>query len=332
MLSDKMMSFIDLPTFGDAAVMQLAQGSIPVPQAGEVLISVRAAGVNRPDVVQRLGFYHAPKGHSSILGLEVAGVIAALGEGVTRWAVGDAVCALTNGGGYAGFVSVPAGQCLPKPAAFTFVQAAALPETLFTVWGNVFVRGALAAGDSFLVHGGSSGIGTTAIQLAKAFGARVFTTAGSDEKCAACVALGAELAINYRTQDFVAELLAATKDEGVNVILDMVGGEYVAKNIRVAAPDARIVNIAFLAGAEVNINLLPLMLKRLTLTGSTLRAQSDQAKARLAQALLSEVWPLLEDGRFTPVIAAQYPLSGVVEAHQLMESSTHIGKIVLTID
>ncbi|MBB3169011.1 NAD(P)H-quinone oxidoreductase [Simiduia aestuariiviva] len=326
------MKYIDLPQYGDASVMTLALGTAPHPAAGEVQIDVRAAGVNRPDVVQRLGRYPAPKGHSTILGLEVAGVITALGEGVTEWAVGDQVCALCNGGGYADTVCVPAGQCLPKPANLSFVQAAALPETLFTVWGNVFVRGRLQAGESLLVHGGSSGIGTTAIQLARALGATVYATAGSDEKCDACVALGAQKAINYRTADFVAELKHATEQRGVDVILDMVGGDYVAKNIDLAAMEGRLVSIAFLQGPEVQLNLLPVMLKRLTLTGSTLRAQSDQAKAALAQGLREQVWPLIESGNIAPVIAAEFPLAEVEAAHRLMESSAHIGKIVLTFD
>lgn len=326
------MQFIDLPEFGAADAMVVREAAAPAPRADEVQIAVRAAGVNRPDVVQRLGRYPAPAGHSPILGLEVAGVITAVGEGVSQWQVGDAVCALCNGGGYAQVVCVPAGQCLPMPKDLSFVQAAALPETLFTVWGNVFVRGGLQAGESLLVHGGSSGIGTTAIQLASALGATVYATAGSDAKCEACEGLGAVRAINYRSQDFVAELKAATDGRGVDVILDMVGGDYVAKNIELAALDGRIVNIAFLQGPQVALNLLPVMLKRLTLTGSTLRAQSDQAKAALANALQEQVWPLIESGKLAPVIAATYPLAQVAEAHRLMESSTHIGKIVLTLD
>ncbi|BFM10917.1 NAD(P)H-quinone oxidoreductase [Simiduia litorea] len=323
---------IDLPVFGEADVMRLRELPAPEVGPGEVLISVQAAGVNRPDLVQRAGFYPAPAGHSPILGLEVAGQVVGLGEGVQGWALGDEVCALTNGGGYAQRVSVPAGQCLPKPKRLSFSEAAALPETLFTVWGNLFQRAGLKSGETLLIHGGSSGIGTTAIQLARARGVRVFVTAGSKAKCEACCALGAELAINYREQDFVAEMLAATEGRGVDVILDMVGGDYVAKNIKLAALEGRIVNIAFLQGAQVEVNLLPVMLKRLTLTGSTLRAQSNDAKASIARALLAQVWPLLESGRIAPQMAARFPLARVADAHRLMESSAHIGKIVLTVD
>ena len=326
------MRFIDLPKTGGVACLTLTQGPTPQAAAGELLIAVRAAGVNRPDIVQRLGLYPAPQGHSPILGLEVAGTVAAIGAGVSGWAVGDEVCALTNGGGYAEWVNVPAGQCLPKPKSLSFVQAAAVPETFFTVWGNVFNRAALRAGETLLIHGGSSGIGTTAIQLAKARGASVFVTAGSAAKCEACLALGADLAINYREQDFVAEVMAATDGRGVDVILDMVGGDYVAKNIALAAMEGRIVNIAFLQGPQVTINLMPVMLKRLVMTGSTLRAQSDVAKAALADALKTAVWPLLESGKIVPQIAAQFPIAEVAEAHRLMESSAHIGKIVLTLD
>ncbi|MDN3639048.1 NAD(P)H-quinone oxidoreductase [Simiduia curdlanivorans] len=326
------MQGIDLPAFGDADAMVLGELAAPELRPGEVLISVQAAGVNRPDIVQRAGFYPAPAGHSPILGLEVAGRVIGVGEGVQGWSLGDEVCALTNGGGYAEQVSVPAGQCLPKPKNLSFAEAGALPETLFTVWGNLFQRAGLKAGETLLIHGGSSGIGTTAIQLAKARGVRVFVTAGSQTKCEACSALGAEQAINYREQDFVAEILSATEGRGVDVILDMVGGDYVAKNIKLAALEGRIVNIAFLQGAQVDINLLPVMLKRLTLTGSTLRAQSNEAKAEIARALLSEVWPLLESGRIAPQMAATFPLAKVADAHRLMESSAHIGKIVLTLN
>ncbi|UTA48941.1 NAD(P)H-quinone oxidoreductase [Simiduia sp. 21SJ11W-1] len=326
------MRFIDLPRFGDASVMCVSETDAPTPVAGEVQIRVHAAGVNRPDVVQRMGRYPAPAGHSPILGLEVAGVISAVGEGVSQWAVGDAVCALCNGGGYAEVVCVPAGLCLPKPASLSFVEAAALPETLFTVWGNVFVRGRLQAGESLLVHGGSSGIGTIAIQLAQALGAHVYATAGSDEKCRACTRLGAKAAINYRQQDFVAELKSLTQDAGIDVILDMVGGDYIAKNIDLAAMEGRIVNIAFLQGPKVELNLLPVMLKRLTLTGSTLRAQANEAKAALARGLSEQVWPLIESGKIAPVIHTTFALGEVEQAHRLMESSAHIGKIVLTVN
>lgn len=326
------MRYIDLPAFGAADVMQLREGPAPQPAAGELQIAVQAAGVNRPDIVQRQGLYPPPAGASPILGLEVAGHISALGAGVSGWQLGDAVCALTNGGGYADTVCVPAGQCLPKPDRLSFLEAAALPETLFTVWGNVFMRGRLQAGESLLVHGGSGGIGTTAIQLAHARGARVFATAGSDDKCRACEQLGAELAVNYRSQDFVAVLQEATGGRGVDVILDMVGGDYVARNLALAALEGRIVNIAYMAGVQVSLNLLPVMLKRLTLTGSTLRPQSSAAKAAIADALRAEVWPLLASGKLTPPIAATFALAQVADAHRLMESSQHIGKIVLTLD
>ncbi|WP_288130411.1 NAD(P)H-quinone oxidoreductase [Microbulbifer sp.] len=325
------MRYVDLPEFGAPEVMTLADGPAPEPAAGEVLIQVKAAGVNRPDVMQRLGLYPPPPGASPILGLEVAGEVAAVGEKVERWRVGDSVCGLTNGGGYAEYAVVPADQCLPIPDGLSMVEAAALPETFFTVWSNVFQRGQLKPGEVFLVHGGSSGIGTTAIQLAHAVGARVFATAGSAEKCTACERLGAERAINYREEDFVEVVRKATEDGGADVILDMVGGDYVDRNIRVAAKDGRIVNIAFLNGPKVEINMLPVMLNRLVLTGSTLRPQPAEVKAGIASELEAEVWPLVVTGKVGPQIAATFPLEEVVEAHRLMESSAHIGKIVLTV-
>ncbi|WP_323844857.1 NAD(P)H-quinone oxidoreductase [Microbulbifer magnicolonia] len=325
------MRFIDLPEHGGPDAMQLADGDKPVPAAGEVLIRVAAAGVNRPDIVQRMGFYPPPPGASPIMGLEVAGQVTAVGEGVERWNVGDSVCALTNGGGYAEYVAVPASQCLPVPDGLSLIEAAALPETLFTVWSNVFDRAQLRPGEVLLVHGGSSGIGTTAIQLAHNFGARVFATAGSAEKCAACEKLGAERAINYRAEDFVEVVLKATDGHGADVILDMVGGDYIDRNIQVAAKDGRIVNIAYLQGANVQVNMLPVMLKRLTLTGSTLRPQPAAVKAAIAHALESKVWPLIVAGKIRPQIAATFPLENVADAHRLMESSGHIGKIVLTL-
>lgn len=325
------MRYIDLPEHGGPEVMQLAEREKPQPASGEVLIKVVAAGVNRPDIVQRMGFYPPPPGASPIMGLEVAGEIVAVGDGVERWKEGDTVCALANGGGYAEYVAVPASQCLPVPKGLSLVEAAALPETFFTVWSNVFDRAGLKAGEILLVHGGSSGIGTTAIQLAHNFGSRVFTTAGSAEKCAACEALGAEKAINYKTEDYVEVVREATGGHGADVILDMVGGDYIDRNIQLAAKDGRIVNIAYLQGASVQVNMLPVMLKRLTLTGSTLRPQSAQVKAAIAGALESKVWPLIDEGKIRPQIAATFPLENVADAHRLMESSGHIGKIVLTL-
>lgn len=314
---------------GAAELMHLVTGDTPPIKPDEVLIRVTAAGVNRPDVMQRQGLYPPPEGASPILGLEVAGEVVAVGEQVRRWQLGDSVCALVNGGGYASHVAVAAAQCLPLPAGFTWQQAAALPETLFTVWHNLMQRARLQSGETLLVHGGSSGIGIMAIQLARALGVRVFATAGSDAKCEACAALGAE-AINYRTQDFVSDIKARTEGRGVDVILDMVGGSYIQKNIAVAAKDGRIVSIAFMQGSTAEINFMPLMLKRLTLTGSTLRAQSPAAKALIAQELEAQVWPLLAEGKIRPLIDRVYSFALVVAAHQRMESSEHIGKLVLS--
>ncbi|NBC34879.1 MAG: zinc-binding dehydrogenase [Alphaproteobacteria bacterium] len=307
--------------------------TVPVPQPGpdEVLIKVAAAGVNRPDAFQRQGAYPPPKGASPLPGLEIAGTVVQVGAGVSDPAVGDDVCALVTGGGYAGYCVAPAPQCLPVPGALSTVEAAAVPETFFTVWSNVFDRGRLQAGESILIHGGSSGIGTTAIQLCKAMGARVFTTAGSDEKCAACTALGAERAINYRNEDFAAIVKELTGGKGVDVVLDMVGGDYIARDIDVMATEGRHVSIAFLGGAKVELNMMKVMLKRLTLTGSTLRARPVADKAAIAVALRDRVWPLLADGTLRPVIHATFPLAEAAAAHALMESSAHIGKIVLTV-
>ncbi|WP_428820798.1 NAD(P)H-quinone oxidoreductase [Microbulbifer sp. MCCC 1A16149] len=324
------MRFIDLPEHGGPENLVVTEGDKPTPEAGEILIRVAAAGVNRPDVVQRAGFYPPPPGASPILGLEVAGEVAAVGPGVERYVVGDRVCALTNGGGYAEYALAPEGQCLPVPKGLTMVEAGALPETFFTVWSNLIHRAKLATGETLLVHGGSSGIGTTAIQLAHAMGVKVLTTAGSDEKCRACTQLGADLAINYREVDFVEAVQQATDGRGADVILDMVGGDYVDRNIRAAAKDGRIVNIAFLGGAKVEVNLLPVMLKRLTLTGSTLRPQPPEVKAEIARDLEAKVWPMIEAGKIRPLIAATFALDDVADAHRLMESSNHIGKIVLT--
>ena len=303
----------------------------PEPGQGEILIRVEAAGVNRPDTIQRMGLYPPPPGAPATPGLEVAGEVVAAGPGVTLWRAGDRVCALLGGGGYAEYAIVHESHALPIPRGFSAIEAAALPETFFTVWTNVFERGQLKAGETFLVHGGSSGIGTTAIQLAHVFGARVFATAGSAEKCAACLELGAEAAINYREQDFVAEVKKLTASRGVDVILDMVGGDYIARNIQSAAPDGRIVSIAFLNGSTAEVNFMPVMLKRLTLTGSTLRPRGIEEKAALARALREKVWPLLEAGRIRPRVDTTFPLAEASRAHALMEKSSHVGKIILTI-
>ena len=325
------MTAIEIAAPGGAEQLHKATRPVPQPATGEVLIQVAAAGVNRPDVIQRQGHYAPPPGTTDIPGLEVAGRVVAVGAGVNTLAVGDAVCALLAGGGYAEYCTAPAVQCLPIPAGLSLVEAAAVPETFFTVWHNVFERGALVAGESLLVHGGSSGIGTTAIQLGKAFGARVFTTAGSLEKCQACTALGAERAIDYRSEDFVAVVKAATAGKGVDVILDMVGGDYLPRNLEALAADGRHVSIAFLRGPKVTINMMPVMLKRQTLTGSTLRARPVAEKGRIAEALLQRVWPLLAAGTIKIALHRTFPLADAAEAHRLMESSTHIGKIVLTI-
>lgn len=326
------MRFVEMSTSGDADVLRLADGDKPKPAHGDVLIKVAVAGVNRPDVLQRKGLYPPPPGASPILGLEVSGMIEELGPGVDQWQLGDRVCALTNGGGYAEHVVAPAAQCLPRPQALSMVEAAALPETFFTVWSNLFDRAKLRMGESLLVHGGTSGIGTTAIQMAVAFGARVFATAGSDEKCAACVALGADIAVNYREQDFVQVLKTATDSRGIDVILDMVGGDYIARNIELAAMDGRIVSIAFLNGSKAEIDFMDVMLKRLTVTGSTLRPRSPEEKAGIAARLLEVVWPLIERGEIRPQIARTFPLEEAAAAHKLMESSSHIGKIMLIVD
>ena len=325
------MKYIEISTPGEPEVLRLAEGPRPEPGAGQVLIRIQAAGVNRPDLLQRQGKYPPPPGASLIPGLEVAGEVIAVGPGTEKPAVGQQVCALLTGGGYAEYAVAEAGLCLPVPRGFTMAEAAALPETFFTVWHNVFQRGHLQAGESLLIHGGSSGIGTTAIQLGAAFGARVFATAGTAEKCAACRKLGAELAINYRSEDFVAATAAATQGRGVDVILDMVAGDYVERNFSAAAEDGRIVIIAGLRGYKTDVNLLPLMRKRLTLTGSTLRNRDVSFKAGLAEALRTRVWPLLESGKIRPVLHRMLPLAQAAEAHRLLEAGEHIGKIVLTV-
>jgi putative PIG3 family NAD(P)H quinone oxidoreductase len=299
------------------------------PGPGDVLIRVRAAGVNRPDVLQRRGRYPPPPGASDIPGLEVAGTVESVGDGVTGWSPGDRICALVAGGGYAEFCVAPAPQCLPMPHGLDFVAAAAIPETFLTVWTNVFERGRLTAGESILIHGGSSGIGTTAIQLARARGARVFATAGSSEKCAACERLGAERCINYRDADFVAAIGDLTGGAGVNLVLDIIGGSYVARNIDVLAMEGRLVQIGVQGGPKAEINVAAIMQKRLTVTGSTLRVRSVADKAAIAAAVHANVWPLLESGAVTPIIYATFPLRDAAGAHRLMESSGHIGKIVL---
>jgi putative PIG3 family NAD(P)H quinone oxidoreductase len=325
------MKFIEIKEPGDASCMALVEGSSPSPAAGEVLIDVAYAGVNRPDVLQRMGLYPPPPKASPVLGLEVSGVVSALGEGVTQWQLGDRVCALVNGGGYAEQVVAPEGQCLPIPKGLSMAEAAALPETCFTVWTNVFDRAALKPGESLMVHAGAGGIGTTAIQMGVAMGARVLATVGSEEKADLCRDLGAELVVNYREQDFVETVLAHTEAKGVDVTLDIVGGDYLQRNIHMAALDGRIVNIAFLQGAKSEVNFLPVMLKRLTLTGSTLRPQSAEAKAAIADNLRKHIWPLIETGKIRPVMAAEFPLVDVAEAHKLMESNELLGKVVLRV-
>ena len=324
------MRCIEIAAPGGPEVLRLAERPDPVPAAGELLIDVAAAGVNRPDVLQRQGAYSPPPGASDIPGLEVAGQVAALGAGVTGWRAGDRVCALVTGGGYATRCVVPAPQCLPLPAGATVIEAAAMPETFFTVWSNVFERGGLRAGETALFHGGTSGIGTTAIQLAAARGARVLVTAGSDEKCAACIALGAEHAINYRTTDFVAAVLAHTGGRGVDLVLDIMGGPYVPRNLSALAVDGRLVQIGLMAGEpSATVDMWRVLGRRLTLTGSLLRPRSVEEKGRIAAALLREVWPLVAARRVVPPIAATFPLADAAAAHRLMESSTHVGKIVL---
>ncbi len=324
------MHAIEIRQPGGPDVLTPAERPTPVPGPGEALIKVAAAGVNRPDIVQRQGKYPPPPGASDIPGLEIAGTIAQISDDVREWRVGDRVCALVSGGGYAEYCAVPTPQCLPVPRGMSDVDAAAIPETFFTVWTNVFERGRLAAGESFLVQGGSGGIGTTAIQLAHARGARVFATAGSAEKCRACERLGAERAINYREEDFVAITREATRGRGVDVILDMVGGDYFPRHIESLAMDGRLVQIATLGGPKAQIFLPAVMQRRLTITGSTLRARSVAEKGAIAAAVLKEVWPLVEAGRVRPIVFRTFPMDQAADAHRLMESSTHIGKIVLT--
>jgi putative PIG3 family NAD(P)H quinone oxidoreductase len=326
------MTAIAITRPGGPEVLEPATLPVPRPGEGEVLVAVAAAGVNRPDVLQRMGGYPPPPGAPETPGLEIAGEVVAVGTGVRRYGIGDRICGLVAGGGYAEFCTVAEANALPIPGDLSMVEAAGLPETFFTVWTNVFTRGRLKRGETLLVHGGSSGIGTTAIMMAKIWGGRVFATAGSADKCRACEALGAERAINYREEDFVEAVLAATDKRGADVILDMVGGDYVARNFTAAARDGRIVNIAFLQGSKVEINLLPIMLKRLTLTGSTLRIRPVEEKAEIARALEEHMWPHLEAGRIRPVIHQTFPLREAAKAHALMDSGAHIGKIILEVD
>lgn len=325
------MTAITVPVPGGPEALVPAHVPVPSPGRGQLLIKVAAAGVNRPDVLQRQGSYPAPRGHSDILGLEVAGHVVAVGPGATRFALGSPVMALVNGGGYAEFTLAEEGSVIPVPPGLALDQAAAIPETFFTVWHNVFERGALKPGEWFLVHGGTGGIGVTAIQMAKAFGAGVITTARSDDKCAAAVALGADRAVNYTTSDFTDAVKEATGGKGVNVILDMVGGDYIERNIRCAAEDGRIVNIAFQSGSKVTIDMMRVMLKRLTLTGSTLRIRSGEVKAGIARAVETKVIPLVVDGRIRVPVDAKFPLLQAADAHRRLKSSDHIGKIVLTV-
>lgn len=322
------MKAINITKAGGPDVLQLTERPVPLARHGEVVIKLAYAGVNRPDALQRAGLYKPPSGASDLPGLEGAGTIYAVGAGVTDWAIGDEVCALLPGGGYAEYVATQAFHCLPVPKGLSLAQAACLPETYFTVYSNVFQRGGLKSGEKFMVHGGSSGIGTTAIQLANLFGARVIATAGSEAKCQACKNLGAERVVNYRSEAF--EDVVKTYG-GVDLILDMVGGEYIQRNLNSLADDGRLVQIAFLQGPKVELNLVQLLSRRLKITGSTLRPQSDLAKASIRSELLEKIWPYLEAGRIAPVMDSEFPLSEAAEAHRLMESSQHIGKIVLKI-
>ena len=332
MLVPDHMRFIDMTGYGGPEVLTLAEGPVPRPGTGEVLIRVAAAGMNRGDLLQRTGNYPPPPGASPVLGLEVSGTIAAVGENVGDWREGQEVCALVAGGGYAEYCAAPAPQCLPVPRGLGLVEAAALPESFLTVWTNVFERGRLIPGESFLVHGGSSGIGTTAIQLARAFGVRVFATAGSVDKCAVCQQLGAERAINYRREDFVSVVKEATGGSGVDVILDMIGGSYAERNQQALAVEGRLVQIGIMEGSKITLDLFQMMVRRQTITGSTLRARSVADKAAIARLVQEKAWPLIEAGSIRTVIDRTFPLAEVAAAHRLMESSQHIGKILLTVE
>jgi NADPH2:quinone reductase len=323
------MTAIAITAPGGPEVLQPQRIAVPVPKDGEVLIEVKAAGVNRPDVFQRQGHYPAPPGAPSTPGLEVAGHVVARGGSIKRYREGDPVCALVPGGGYAQYCVAAEDNALPVPAGLSLIEAGGVPENFFTVWTNVFERAGLKPGETFLVHGGSSGIGTSAIMMAHQLGSRVFATAGSAEKCRACEELGAERGIDYRSEDFVEIVKAATQGKGVDVILDMVGGDYVERNLAAAAMHGRIVNIAFLKGSKVEVDLLPIMVKRLTLTGSTLRPRSVAEKAQIARALEAKIWPLLAAGKIRPQVYETFPLAEAADAHRLMESSVHVGKIIL---
>jgi NADPH:quinone reductase len=325
------MRAVEISAYGGPEVLKMSSRPLPELRPGEVLIKTAAAGVNRPDLLQRQGHYHPPAGASDIPGLEVAGTIVKLGEKVSGWKVGDEVCALLAGGGYAEYCAAPAPQCLPVPKGLSLAQAASLPETFFTVWSNVFERAAIQPGETLLVQGGTSGIGVAAIQMARAFGNRVFTTSGSAEKCAACAELGAERVINYKTEDFVEVVKKSTGGKGVNVILDMVGGDYVPRELKALADDGRIVFIAYLGGSKAMVDLGEILRRRLTLTGSALRVRPVEFKAQIANALRAKVWPLIEAGKIKPVIHATFRLSEAAKAHLLMESGAHIGKIVLVV-
>lgn len=326
------MTAIEVAEPGGPEMLRAKTRHLPLTGPDDVLIRVAAAGINRPDILQRQGGYPPPPGVTDIPGLEVAGTVVGVGErAFAKWQLGDAICALVAGGGYAEYCAAPAGQCLPIPSGLTAVQAASLPETFFTVWSNLFNRAHLTRGETVLIHGGSSGIGVAAIQLAKAFGARVIVTAGTDEKCAACLTLGATRAINYRSEDFVKEAKAITEGRGVDVVFDMVGGDYIARNVEVLAPDGRLVFIAFQKGVKAEINFLPIMIKRLTVTGSTLRPRDTGFKSAIARELQSKVWPLISSGSIRPIIHATFPLAEAAEAHRVMEEDRHIGKIVLTV-
>src|SRR6478736_421805 len=325
------MKAVEISQFGPPDVLTIVERPDPFPAEGEILIDVQAAGVNRPDIVQRYGKYPPPPGASDIPGLEVAGTVAAVGAGVVGWKIGDPVCALVAGGGYAERAAVPHEQCLPIPQGLTVIQAAGIPETFFTVWTNVFQRGKLKAGETILIHGGTSGIGTTAIQLAKAFGARVFATAGSDEKCEVTKRLGAEHAFNYKTQDWVAEGKRVTEGRGVNVILDIVGGDYIPRNVDLLAMEGRLLQIAFLKTGKAELDFSIMMRKRAWITGSTLRPRTPAEKGDIARDLYEHVWPLLEQGTVAPVIHQTFPLAQAADAHRMMESSTHIGKLILVL-
>lgn len=326
------MQCVGFASTGGPEVLNLIERALPTPKADEVLIKVAAAGINRADCYQRQGAYPPPPGASDVLGLEVSGTVAALGDGVTQWKLGDKVCALVSGGAYAQYCTAHSGSCFSIPAGYDWVKAAALPEAFMTVWSNIWMRAGLKPGETLLVQGGSSGIGTTAIQLAKAMGYRVFVTAGSDEKCAACEKLGAEKAINYNKEDFVDVVKKLTDGRGVNVILDMVGGDYIPRELNALAEEGRIMLIAFQRGMQAQVDLGLIMRRRLTVTGSTLRARDENFKTLVANAVKEKVWPLFESGKLAPVISAAFPLAHVGDAHRLMESSKHIGKIILTVE